>query len=433
MLNTLIISLHFPPDNIIAARRSEAYARHFHKFGIFPTIVTDRFEKIFDEHGNWIGIKNHDKGEQPIVEEYDSHSVIRLPRYINPLQGFQKLVEGVPILSQLFTLAMHILGHFDMHLLGHYSNYKKFLFQHLKTKTYNMVLAIDGPHFHSRLASELNKKFKISYVCDFRDLYDNYELNKSYSKGFTRTVNNFFKKKYFKYWLRNAEFVTSVSSPIASFIGHTANKPWHEITNGFEDEQFTNEYKSESKVFTIGHFGTLYPQQNIANIALGVKSFIEKCNPAGFKLRFVGLKKNNSAQVAYIKNLVPINFIEFSGRIDREDAISQMKNTQILFYPAWSNAIGIYSGKLFEYLGARKPILFAPGDNGGVVDQLLAQTRAGITANTPEEVCNFITEKYNEWKENGDVAYYGIEEEIKKYSREEQVKKMAGLINSALK
>ena len=49
----------------------------------------------------------------------------------------------------------------------------------------------------------------------------------------------------------------------------------------------------------------------------------------------------------------------------------------------------MYSGKLFEYLGARPPILML-GYPGGVAADLIRSREAGVVANNPEEIATAV-------------------------------------------
>jgi hypothetical protein len=104
-----------------------------------------------------------------------------------------------------------------------------------------------------------------------------------------------------------------------------------------------------------------------------------------------------------------------------------MKNADVLVYPAWAGSKGIYSGKIFEYLATGNNILVAPCDND-VIKHLLDETKTGVSRNTKEEVTLQLQRWYDEWKEKGSVSYRGLPEEIGKYSRENQAKKMANSI-----
>ena len=431
MLKLLIISLHYPPDNIIAARRSEAYARHFYKFGVVPTIVTDIFEKEFDKKGNWIAYKSHKPNTKPMIEKYATHTVIRLPRIETRMQRIQQFIEKIPVVSPMFTMLLNMLGHFDMHMLGHYSVYKEHLIELLKKESFDYILAIDSPHYHVRLAAELSKIFHIPYICDFRDLYDNNILNKSYKPKFAKRISNSIIKIYFKHWLRNVRLITAASTPLANFYSNLTNRSGYCVTNGYEEGYYNFAVNQKSEIFTISHTGRLYQNQNWSIFAEGVQLFIEKQNPENFNVILAGMRKDAGNILQTIKERIPDEYLKTYSWLDAKDIVRIQLESSILVLASWHGTVGVYSGKVFEYLGARKPIIFAPGDNGGVVDQLLKETKAGISANTPQEVCDFICEKYNEWVAYGKVTYKGIEKEISKYSRQKQVEKAAKLLKLA--
>ena len=95
------------------------------------------------------------------------------------------------------------------------------------------------------------------------------------------------------------------------------------------------------------------------------------------------------------------------------------------------DAPGTHLGKIFDYLASGVDILMAPDDHS-VVGDLIRETKAGYIANTPEEVCHFLTKQYHAWSKEGTLKYKGIDEKINQYSREAQVEKMAELIKIAL-
>lgn len=429
MKKVLILSLHFPPDSIIAARRSEAYARYFVMYGIHPTIVTDLFEKVFDQNGNWIGIKDHVLNDKPAIQNFETHTVIRIPRFINRLQRVQNAIEGTPVISKSFVLGMNALGFFEMRLIYAYYSYRRFLWEHLKNNYYDLVLVVDSPHFQLKLAYEIEKQFNVPFVCDSRDLYDNDIIGDFYRPNLSRWLRNFFYKGYFSKWLSKAMFITCTSKPWAKYYGKISGRPYYTITNGFDLREFES-YRSKevnSSTFTVAHFGTLYPEQDISIFIHGVRSFLEGAKPSDFKLRFIGLKTFNYAQVALIKENIIDSYLDLQERIEREEVLAQLVKTTLLYYPAWTTTRGVYSGKIFEYLGAYRPILLCPGNND-VVEELIVTTQAGIIANTADEVSDLLHRLYKEWKTTKEVRYYGVEKEIINYTREEQVKKMAGLI-----
>ncbi len=426
MHNVLIISLHYPPDNIIAARRSEAYAKHLYKFGIYPTILTDRFEKVFDENGKWIDLIRHTRTDEPLIEEFPTHRVIRLPRVITAWQKIANKISRIPLIASGFNQIMHWKGHLEIHLIGHYLNYKRFLLKHLNTQSYDLILAIDSPHYHVRLASEMHKVYNIPFICDFRDLFDNDALNNDTRIPVFRRFLNFSKLYHLKKWIKKGKAVTSASAVYAEFYGKMAGLPFFEITNGFDPSVYANKPSPSKEKFSLAHVGQIYDNQNWDVFFQGLLKFLDRKPDARLEVMFVGPRKKKLGLLEPFRKKLP-SVLKITPWVEKEEAIATMQRSHVLLLSSWEGTKGVYSGKLFEYLGARRPILLSPG-NEDVADELIKKTNSGVVANTPEEVSTFISAKYAEWMQKGVVSYEGVEDEIEKYSRENQVKKMAELI-----
>jgi len=104
--------------------------------------------------------------------------------------------------------------------------------------------------------------------------------------------------------------------------------------------------------------------------------------------------------------------------------------SQILLLLNWNDPReqGTYTGKLFEYLAAKRPIL-AIGMPKGVVSELLKKTQAGISTSNLTVVKDILAKFYKEYKIIGKVPYYGKDNEIQKYSQREMAKKFADLLD----
>ena len=97
----------------------------------------------------------------------------------------------------------------------------------------------------------------------------------------------------------------------------------------------------------------------------------------------------------------------------------------------WKGYTGILSGKIFDYLGVKRPILLAPSDND-VIEQLLKYTQAGFVANEPHEVAEKLEELYIKWVKKHVVEYKGIDMKVKEFTRESQAKKLEKFINTII-
>jgi hypothetical protein len=101
---------------------------------------------------------------------------------------------------------------------------------------------------------------------------------------------------------------------------------------------------------------------------------------------------------------------------------------------AWNdpNEKGVYTGKIFDYLAAQRPILCIGGTES-VVEDLLLQTHAGKNLENPSDISKCLLKWYSEFLSTGCVKYLGIEKEIQKYTHVEMAKNFAGILDNTVK
>lgn len=79
---------------------------------------------------------------------------------------------------------------------------------------------------------------------------------------------------------------------------------------------------------------------------------------------------------------------------------------------------------MFEYLGARRPILaWAPA--GGIIEELLERTGAGVAASTREGLKGVLFSWLEEFSLRGGLAYRGRPGEVDQYSWEKLAVRLA--------
>ena len=118
------------------------------------------------------------------------------------------------------------------------------------------------------------------------------------------------------------------------------------------------------------------------------------------------------------------------GMVPREIALNKQRESQLLLLLKWNDPKqrGAYSAKIFEYLAARRPVL-AVGGFPDVVDQLLNETKTGVSGQTQEDVKALLLRLYQEYKSTGAVSYSGDEAEVSKYSHREMAKRFASILD----
>ena len=181
------------------------------------------------------------------------------------------------------------------------------------------------------------------------------------------------------------------------------------ITNGFDPEQL-NPGVPLTKKFSITYTGKIYRgRQDPEPLFRALRTLIDekKIDPALIEVQFFGDREEwliNDSKKYHLENVVRIH-----GHISREESIRKQRESQVLLLLTWNDPEekGIYTGKLFDYLAARRPIL-ALGLPGSVVSDVLSQTGAGITVTSDEEIKDQVMTFYREYSERGFVSYSGI-------------------------
>ena len=117
------------------------------------------------------------------------------------------------------------------------------------------------------------------------------------------------------------------------------------------------------------------------------------------------------------------------GIVNRTTALEKQRESQILLLLLWDHPKekNLCPGKLFDYLGSKRPIL-AIGGLKGFVQDILNDTNAGTYVQTIEEIKDYLVNSYQQWKRDGNVSYPVKISNINKYSHREMVKNFSEVL-----
>ena len=145
-------------------------------------------------------------------------------------------------------------------------------------------------------------------------------------------------------------------------------------------------------------------------------------------MNFIG-DISDAVKSAVFKNQLAEN-THFIDYVDHAKAIDYQRKSQVLLLliPNIKKNKGILTGKLFEYLIAKRPIL-AIGPEDGDLAKILGDTNAGVIVDfeNDDKLFSTILQLYDQYK-NGNLEVSS--KNIKKYHRKELTKKVAFIINS---
>ena len=301
-----------------------------------------------------------------------------------------------------------------------------FLKKYLNTHKINAVISTGPPHSMHLIAQQLQKQTNIKWLADFRDPWSTLYYNKQFKQlAFTRKKN----LKLEESVLHNADCVLTVSNSLKKEFSKNANRV-EVITNGFDDEVFQDFNGKLDAKFSISYIGLL-PKQSNPKILFDVLKDVCLENERfkrDLELNFIGDISDEVLKEIEINQLT--NNSNFVGYVSHQKAIEFQKKSQVLLLliPNVENAEGILTGKLFEYLTAKRPIL-AIGPTKGDLSEILQNTKAGsvIDYNDKVSLKTKILTMYADYKGNGlKVASKNIDQ----FHRKQLTKQLAAVIKS---
>ncbi len=417
MIKVLIISYHFPPQDIIAAYRGKAFFDHLPAFGYRPTIITHHWEDP--------------EKKDPEYENWNGGNVVRLPF---PGKG-ERLHEKPSLTRKLQVLRCLSQGFLEPELRPNHRIFNDFLEHHLKEKHYDLIVGIFSPHFVLKLCYGYYRKLGMPYVLDFRDLWANRVVKRDYRPSLRMAFWDWLTTRFWKKWLKESRFISITSRPWLDKIrGLVPEKPGVVVMNGYEEELFEEEIQPKSE-FQILHAGSLYKHQHLTLFLEAMRLFFKERPDAVVHLRFIGAKRkrysHKDPKRGFFHDIEELlgrylskERFKVTYRIPKKEAVREMKASHLLLAPTFPDTPGTYGSKIFDYLRAERPILAFPDDDGSIRD-MVNEIGAGRVLSSVNAIKSYIEELYRTFENRGDLTPALNRQALQQYSRRAQVEVFA--------
>jgi glycosyltransferase involved in cell wall biosynthesis len=233
--------------------------------------------------------------------------------------------------------------------------------------------------------------------------------------------------------LSKADSLVTVSKDLAETLRTLhKEKRIYTIRNGFDPQEVNILHGDLTNKFAITYTGILYQgKRDPSKLFKAIQDLNSegKINPNDVEVRFYGPKEDWMEKEIEGYGLQDI--VNDYGVISRDFALEKQRETQVLLLLLWDHPeeIGVYTGKVFEYLAAQRPIL-AIGGPKGVVKDLLAETNSGMYATSVDDVKKALEEYYKEYKRKGNIEYKGERTKNDKYSQKEMARRFAEVLDT---
>ncbi len=272
----------------------------------------------------------------------------------------------------------------------------KFLKEYLKTNPVDAIVSTGPPHSMHLIAMQLHEKTGIPWLADFRDPWTGIDFY--HQLKLTRLADkrhHSLEKKV----LESATAVTVVSKQMLNEFNGIVKRSYNVVTNGFDEVDFSliSTALLDNK-FTIAHIGSINASRNPEKLWKVLSRMVKERK--GFS-DVLQIKLVGKVDVSVLKSIESNGLYEHLLRIeymDHSNVMHEIQKSQVLLLLInnISNAKGILTGKLFEYLGSGRPILNI-GPEDGDAAEILSDSEAGFTAEYDnEEAIYTIVDRYFE-------------------------------------
>ena len=366
----LVIAYYFPPMGLSGVQRISKFVKYLPDYNWKPIILTtgDTDFYAFDETLLYELPNDLDvyRTAETKKTTENKNRIVKFPSYL-------KQRVGRAILQTLYQPDSKIKWMKPALALGE---------EIIKEHKPDVIFATAPPFTDFLIAKELSKKFDIPFVVDYRDVWvDNpfhfyaTPFHKSYSINLEKEILTHAEK---------AVVVTRRTKELLvkryPFISHS---DINIIPHGYDAEDFQGigDYKPGQTKFIITHSGLFQDDRTPKYFFKALSNFIKKHpeSESVIEARFVGIMRPNHTKM--IKKYGLEKVVNCLGYMNHPDTVRQLIGSDILWLMLNDNVRS--PGKLFEYFGARKPILACVPE--GVIRRLALDTKAAI-ATEPNDV-----------------------------------------------
>jgi glycosyltransferase involved in cell wall biosynthesis len=245
-------------------------------------------------------------------------------------------------------------------------------------------LTSSPPHSVQLIGLNLSKRKKIPWIADFRDPWAEIVYYQNVRRNLiSKKIDGILEKKV----LKKASKIITISNEIKNIFNSKVKREGIEVLpNGFDIELFSSidEVKKIDKKISIVYAGVLSKERNPERL---IEAFSKLTIEEKNKIEFNFFGTVNEGFVSMVKSKKLDQFFKFEGYRSYLEIAGILKNSNclLLVIDRVPNNLGFLTGKLFDYLGAKQPIL-AIGPKGGDAEKIINDTESGWFLDYEDEI-----------------------------------------------
>jgi glycosyltransferase involved in cell wall biosynthesis len=299
----------------------------------------------------------------------------------------------------------------------------------IKNRTFDAIYSTSPPETSHLIAYDIQARTGLPWVADFRDPWMNLYLLKPPTPVHAR-LHARLEKKVCE---RAHTIVTTRWHEQLIREKYPGSPGLTRISNGFDAAEAANiETIGRHKTrFRITHAGMLTQNRTSEPFLRGLRRFLINRPDArpDLEILFVGPREDKNEMA--VKQLELTDVVKFRDSVPHDEALQLERASHILLLIKHINPDykGIVPGKLYEYIGVRRPILALVPD--GEAAQLITDLRRGIVAPQSDEhtIAEILERLFTSFKEDNLDDPFDLSP-LLQFSRKSLAGELAGLLDA---
>lgn len=386
-MRILIISTYFPPLNSIASLRPYSWAKSWSKAGhdvmVLTTVKSNDATTPLNLSTEFFKVKSVPIPEWIIrlKNRYHSSNTSSLPNFYTT--GWKQSLKKA--LSTFYHFLRYKKGLFNTCRMPDFSDF--WIRPALKVIEneipWDFVISTAGPYATHMIAAKIKKRKQAHFwVADYRDAWSDSRI---YPGLFPfNQLEAYLEKKL----VGRANMITTVSASYAK--AYTVKFPHIKtvtIENGFDSSDLlylsTNSIFPDDGKFRIVYTGSIYAEKQDPSVLFESIAIIAKDNTNAYlldRLEVIFVGPNQQPLQKLIEKYHVKAWVKLKGFVSREDALRMQRDAHALLFLAWNDPAtdGVMTGKLFEYLYSKTPILSINNCGIEASQKLIMEANAGV-------------------------------------------------------
>ena len=429
-MRLLLVTYYFPPSGGAGVQRTLKWVKYLRDFGVEPVVLT-------------VEAGAYPKTDATLARDVPPGVAVHRTRSLDPFGAYARLT-GRSRQQAVAETSGHLgEGASPAERFARFVRANVFVpdarvgwvpfavqrgLQLLRDEQFDAVLTSGPPHSVHLAGWMLRARTGLPWIADFRDPWT--DIN--YYDELPRTAAAHALDRWLeRSVLERADRVVTVSPGWRNLLLGKVERDTSDfavIHNGFDPEDFGPAEAPPEDRFTLVYVGSLYGSRSPAALWRALAALRERGEIDRLRLRLVG--RIGDDVLATLREYGLDGITEHVPYLPHDEAVSEMQRATLLLLTveSYRHERGNLTGKVYEYLGAGRPIL-ALGPAEGDAANLLRETGAGqmFDREDADGVVDYLRTLYTAW-ERGDRLTGASPDVAASYSRRAQASELAALI-----